>query len=76
MTPNGEVVDGVIDGHANAETASRLNQDSHTPTMIGDSMLGKIKGCQIFFFNSQSKQIGFLQFCFYGILLLHICLQL
>ncbi|XP_050968746.1 leucine-rich repeat flightless-interacting protein 2 isoform X6 [Labeo rohita] len=39
VTPNGEVVDGVIDGHANAETASRLNQDSHTPTMIGDSML-------------------------------------
>ncbi|KAK2889010.1 hypothetical protein Q8A67_014385 [Cirrhinus molitorella] len=39
VTPNGEVADGAIDGHADAETASRLNQDSHTPTMSGDSML-------------------------------------
>uniref|UniRef100_A0A671LN88 Uncharacterized protein n=1 Tax=Sinocyclocheilus anshuiensis TaxID=1608454 RepID=A0A671LN88_9TELE len=40
VTANGELADGAIDGHADAETASRLNQDSHTPTMSGDSMLG------------------------------------
>ncbi|XP_016418826.1 leucine-rich repeat flightless-interacting protein 2-like isoform X6 [Sinocyclocheilus rhinocerous] len=39
VTANGELADGAIDGHADAETASRLNQDSHTPTMSGDSML-------------------------------------
>ncbi|XP_058635862.1 leucine-rich repeat flightless-interacting protein 2 isoform X6 [Onychostoma macrolepis] len=39
VTANGELADGAIDGHAEAETASRLNQDSHTPTMSGDSML-------------------------------------
>ncbi|XP_073707766.1 leucine-rich repeat flightless-interacting protein 2-like isoform X5 [Garra rufa] len=39
VTPNGEVADGVFDRHADAETASRLNQDFHTPTMSGDSML-------------------------------------
>ncbi|XP_048056458.1 leucine-rich repeat flightless-interacting protein 2 isoform X8 [Megalobrama amblycephala] len=35
VTANGEVADRAIDG----ETASRLNQDSHTPTMTGDGML-------------------------------------
>ncbi|XP_016129089.1 leucine-rich repeat flightless-interacting protein 2-like isoform X6 [Sinocyclocheilus grahami] len=39
VTANGELADRAIDGHADAETASRLNQDSHTPTMSGDSML-------------------------------------
>uniref|UniRef100_A0A9J8CML0 Leucine rich repeat (in FLII) interacting protein 1b n=1 Tax=Cyprinus carpio carpio TaxID=630221 RepID=A0A9J8CML0_CYPCA len=39
VTANGQLADGAIDGHADAETASRLNQDSHTPTMSGDSML-------------------------------------
>ncbi|XP_059416623.1 leucine-rich repeat flightless-interacting protein 2-like isoform X4 [Carassius carassius] len=34
---NGEVADGTIDGHADVETASRLNQDSQ---MSGDSVLG------------------------------------
>ncbi|XP_059416624.1 leucine-rich repeat flightless-interacting protein 2-like isoform X5 [Carassius carassius] len=33
---NGEVADGTIDGHADVETASRLNQDSQ---MSGDSVL-------------------------------------
>ncbi len=50
LTANGELADGVIDGHAEAETASRLNQDSHTPTMRGDSMLGKTNGYQNIFF--------------------------
>ncbi|XP_077055344.1 leucine-rich repeat flightless-interacting protein 2 isoform X15 [Siphateles boraxobius] len=36
---NGQVADGAIDGHADSEKASRLNQDSHTPPMTGDSML-------------------------------------
>uniref|UniRef100_A0A8C2FXX1 Leucine rich repeat (in FLII) interacting protein 1b n=1 Tax=Cyprinus carpio TaxID=7962 RepID=A0A8C2FXX1_CYPCA len=49
VTANGQLADGAIDGHADAETASRLNQDSHTPTMSGDSMLGKTNGYQIFF---------------------------
>ncbi|XP_052414985.1 leucine-rich repeat flightless-interacting protein 2 isoform X14 [Carassius gibelio] len=40
VTANGELADRAIDGHAVAETASRLNQDSHTPTITGDSMLG------------------------------------
>ncbi|XP_052414981.1 leucine-rich repeat flightless-interacting protein 2 isoform X10 [Carassius gibelio] len=39
VTANGELADRAIDGHAVAETASRLNQDSHTPTITGDSML-------------------------------------
>ncbi|XDV36092.1 hypothetical protein PO909_005940 [Leuciscus waleckii] len=39
VTANGQVADGAIDGHADSETACRLNQDSHTPTMTGDSML-------------------------------------
>lgn len=52
VTANGELADGAIDGHAEAETASRLNQDSYTPTMSGDSMLGKTNGYQNFFFNS------------------------
>uniref|UniRef100_A0A8C2HJA9 Uncharacterized protein n=1 Tax=Cyprinus carpio TaxID=7962 RepID=A0A8C2HJA9_CYPCA len=39
VTINGEVADGTIDGHADVETASRLNQDSHTSAMSGDSML-------------------------------------
>ncbi|XP_051568493.1 leucine-rich repeat flightless-interacting protein 2 isoform X15 [Myxocyprinus asiaticus] len=39
VTANGKVADGVIDGHADVETASRLNQNAHTPTMSGDSML-------------------------------------
>ncbi|KAK7155073.1 hypothetical protein R3I93_009886 [Phoxinus phoxinus] len=39
VTTNGQVADGAIDGHADSETTSRLNQDSHTPTMTGDSML-------------------------------------
>ncbi len=46
LTANGELADRAIDGHAEAETASRLNQDSHTPTMRGDSMLGKTNGYQ------------------------------
>ncbi len=49
LTANGELADGAIDGHAEAETASRLNQDSHTPTMRGDSMLGKTNGYQNYF---------------------------
>ncbi|XP_016405526.1 leucine-rich repeat flightless-interacting protein 2-like isoform X6 [Sinocyclocheilus rhinocerous] len=39
VTTNGEVADGTIDGHADVEAASRLNQDSHVSTMSGDSML-------------------------------------
>ncbi|XP_056089544.1 leucine-rich repeat flightless-interacting protein 2 isoform X5 [Rhinichthys klamathensis goyatoka] len=39
VTANGQVADGVIDGRADSDTASRLNQDSHTPLMTGDSML-------------------------------------
>ncbi|XP_059427350.1 leucine-rich repeat flightless-interacting protein 2 isoform X10 [Carassius carassius] len=39
VTANGELADRAIDGHAVAETASRLNQDSHTPAITGDSML-------------------------------------
>ncbi|XP_051752048.1 leucine-rich repeat flightless-interacting protein 2 isoform X7 [Ctenopharyngodon idella] len=35
VTANGELADRAIDG----ETASRLNQDSHMPTMTGDGML-------------------------------------
>ncbi len=53
MTANGELADRAIDGHAEAGTASRLNQDSHTPTMSGDSMLGKTNGYQNFL--TQSK---------------------
>ncbi|XP_051568486.1 leucine-rich repeat flightless-interacting protein 1 isoform X8 [Myxocyprinus asiaticus] len=41
VTANGKVADGVIDGHADVETASRLNQNAHTPTMSGDSMLDR-----------------------------------
>ncbi|XP_052455212.1 leucine-rich repeat flightless-interacting protein 1-like isoform X3 [Carassius gibelio] len=37
VTANGEVADRTIDGHADVETASRLNQDSQ---MSGDSVLG------------------------------------
>ncbi|XP_052455210.1 leucine-rich repeat flightless-interacting protein 2-like isoform X2 [Carassius gibelio] len=36
VTANGEVADRTIDGHADVETASRLNQDSQ---MSGDSVL-------------------------------------
>lgn len=50
VTANGQVADRAIDGHADSETASRLNQDSHTPTMTGDSMLGKTNGFQFFFY--------------------------
>ncbi|XP_016142506.1 leucine-rich repeat flightless-interacting protein 2 isoform X7 [Sinocyclocheilus grahami] len=39
VTTNGEVADGTIDGHADVEAASRLNQGSHMSTMSGDSML-------------------------------------
>ncbi|XP_016328071.1 leucine-rich repeat flightless-interacting protein 2-like isoform X6 [Sinocyclocheilus anshuiensis] len=39
VTTNGEVADGTIDGHADVEAASRLNQDSHMSIMSGDSML-------------------------------------
>ncbi|XP_067315431.1 leucine-rich repeat flightless-interacting protein 2 isoform X9 [Pseudorasbora parva] len=38
-TANGQVADRTIDGRADAETSSRLNQESLTPTMTGDSML-------------------------------------
>lgn len=48
VTANGQVADGAIDGHADSETACRLNQDSHTPAMTGDSMLGKTDGFQYF----------------------------
>ncbi|XP_051996929.1 leucine-rich repeat flightless-interacting protein 2 isoform X7 [Xyrauchen texanus] len=39
VTANGKVADGVIDGHADVETASRLNHNAHTPTVSADSML-------------------------------------
>ncbi|KAA0713185.1 Leucine-rich repeat flightless-interacting protein 2 [Triplophysa tibetana] len=41
VTANGEVAYGAVDGHADAEPASRLIQDSHTPTMSGESMLDR-----------------------------------
>lgn len=49
VTANGELADRAIDGHAEVGTASRLNQASHTPTMSGDSMLGKTNGYHNFF---------------------------
>ncbi|XP_051563243.1 leucine-rich repeat flightless-interacting protein 2-like isoform X11 [Myxocyprinus asiaticus] len=39
VTANGEIADGVIDGHADVEISSRFNQGARTPTMSGDSML-------------------------------------
>ncbi|XP_051987155.1 leucine-rich repeat flightless-interacting protein 2-like isoform X3 [Xyrauchen texanus] len=39
VTANGEIADGVIDGHTDVEIVSRLNQDARTPTMSGDSLL-------------------------------------
>lgn len=51
VTANGEVADRAIDG----ETASRLNQDSHTPTMTGDGMLGKTNGFQYFLTHNLNK---------------------
>ncbi|KAJ8350511.1 hypothetical protein SKAU_G00256410 [Synaphobranchus kaupii] len=39
LTTNGEAGEGVIDGLANADSATRLAQDSQTPHVGGDSML-------------------------------------
>ncbi|XP_051563234.1 uncharacterized protein LOC127446378 isoform X3 [Myxocyprinus asiaticus] len=47
VTANGEIADGVIDGHADVEISSRFNQGARTPTMSGDSMLDKGPELQI-----------------------------
>ncbi|KAJ8252815.1 hypothetical protein GJAV_G00205920 [Gymnothorax javanicus] len=47
LTTNGEAGEGVIDGLANADSGTRLAQDSQTPRTGGDSMLGKIKETQL-----------------------------
>ncbi|XP_064166473.1 golgin subfamily A member 4 isoform X24 [Anguilla rostrata] len=47
LTTNGEAGEGVLDGLANADSATRLAQDSQTPHAGGDGMLGKVKEAQL-----------------------------
>ncbi|KAJ8255920.1 hypothetical protein COCON_G00197840 [Conger conger] len=47
LTTNGEAGEGVIDGPANADSATRLGQDPQTPHVGGDGMLGKVKEAQL-----------------------------
>ncbi|KAJ8410594.1 hypothetical protein AAFF_G00194980 [Aldrovandia affinis] len=47
LTTNGEAGEGVIDGLANADSATRLPQDPQIPHVGGDSMLGKAKKAQL-----------------------------